>query len=67
MKVRKNQDLQRQQIRVIKAMTGLTSRDIAEEISINLSTFNNWLSSTYNFGDEKIGLINDYIMRNKGE
>ena len=48
----KEQESMRKEIRILKAVHGLKSKDVAAAIGLNLSTFNNWLGGA-DFGEEK--------------
>lgn len=61
------QDNLRMQIKIIKAIYGdlYTYKDIANYLEININSFYNWLSASYNLGESKEnklkGFVNDIL------
>lgn len=56
----------RKRVKLLKALQGITYREIASYLEMNESSFNNWLNGLYNLGIDR-QLLLDSILTNLSE
>lgn len=54
-------DLLRKRVKLLKALQGITYREISSYLEMNESSFNNWLKGLYNLGIERQLQLDDII------
>ena len=55
-----NEDL-RNEVKLLKAMQGITYKELAEDLEIRQDSFSNWLRGKYELGLEKQKLLQDLV------
>lgn len=55
-----NEDL-RTEVKLLKAMQGITYKELAEDLEIRQDSFSNWLRGKYELGLEKQKLLAELI------
>ena len=56
-------DQARQQVKLLKALTDMTFKDMAKEIGISDDTFYNWKCNHFNFGEDKLSRTEEMLSR----
>ncbi len=52
-----NQDNLRKQVKLLKALQGITYKELAELLEIKTNSFYSWLNNNYDLGEEKETLL----------
>lgn len=52
-----NQDSLRKQVKLLKALQGITYKELAELLEIKTNSFYSWLNNNYDLGEEKETLL----------
>ena len=60
------QDNLRKQVKLLKAIQGISYKEIAEILEIKQSSFYSWLNNYYDLGEEKETVLN-YLVSNLRE
>jgi DNA-directed RNA polymerase specialized sigma24 family protein len=55
----------RKECKLLKALQGITYTELAEYLELSPSSFYNWLSNAYDFGEERQNLLNEIIINLK--
>lgn len=56
-----NDDILRHQVKLLKALQGVSYKQIAEEIGIKPDSLCSWLRCNYSFSDDRIGRLKQVI------
>ena len=51
----------RKECKLLKALQGITYTELAEYLELSPSSFYNWLSNAYDFGEERQNQLNNII------
>lgn len=56
-----NDDILRHQVKLLKALQGISYKEIAERIGIKPDSLSSWLRCNYNFSDTRIERLKQII------
>lgn len=55
----------RTEVKLLKALQGITYKQFADHIGTKTSSFYSWLKGQYDFSQQKIELLKEFISKNK--